>query len=823
MRPLRRLLPAILLLVLAAFPVAPALLAGHAMGPFDQIQQMAPWNGPKPAQPWDVLQADGVLQFFGWRDLVFEAWRTGGRPYWNPYQLAGTPLLANSQSGGFYPPHIVMGLAGVPTASAITLLAWFHLFWTALGVYLLVRALGGSRPGGVFAASAFIFSPFVLGWLALPSVLSTVSWIPWILACLIALFSVQTSARKRAAELSATDFSEEELTEAVHEFARSQQENTSKLHLMTAALAASVGMMLLAGHLQFAAYGMMAAGLALVMMVLNTSTDREMRLGIVEVITLGPDGTQSVSRPGPVLGAATRLAFHPAMNGLLRAILGLAGGALIAAPQILPVLEYSQFSHRRAAPSEAGYQGYNASAISVGDFLQRLVNPFSQGSPVTPFGDSGFSTFWPVLAKTGANFAESATTVGAPVVLLLCLLALARVAWRTASAVVAVGVLALLLALGSPLNATLYFNFPGWSATGSPGRAIVLFVLAACVLGGLGVAEKLREAAPRSLGIALAAYVVICALTLRPAAVSAPGGMNPEAWASLLAAGPVASLPGLALILLGGGLLAFGMTRIANTQAALWSLAALPAIGFLVMGLGSLVRHGSADFLRPPTERSFQRIAVINDPWGLAAAAPALLPPNTATPTRRYDLGGYDSLLHRETVATLANIVGGDPAPPANGNMMFIKPTADPAKLAAAGVVEVWSRNPLPWAWDGTADAGFTRYPLSGPGRVSLESGTADIVADSTQSIRIQINGSGSLVLRDRNLPGWAATVDGIRVPIAPGIWRTIDVPQGAKVVEFRYEPPGLSTGLRAAALGILISVGFLVAGGLARRRVLVK
>jgi hypothetical protein len=87
---------------------------GEAIGPWDSIRSMAPWNGPPSAKPWNVLQADAVLQFAPWRHMVFGAWSHGELPLCNPYQLMGTPLLANSQSAGFYPPHILMGLLRVP-------------------------------------------------------------------------------------------------------------------------------------------------------------------------------------------------------------------------------------------------------------------------------------------------------------------------------------------------------------------------------------------------------------------------------------------------------------------------------------------------------------------------------------------------------------------------------------------------------------------------------------------------------------------------------------------------------------------------------------
>src|SRR5580704_4587150 len=89
---LRRFWPMLFLALVPLIPLFRAVFMGEAIGPFDQIRQMAPWNGPKPTQPWDVLQADGVLQFYVWRDLVFDAYGKGQLPFWNSYQLAGTPF-----------------------------------------------------------------------------------------------------------------------------------------------------------------------------------------------------------------------------------------------------------------------------------------------------------------------------------------------------------------------------------------------------------------------------------------------------------------------------------------------------------------------------------------------------------------------------------------------------------------------------------------------------------------------------------------------------------------------------------------------------------
>jgi len=122
---IRKHWPVIFLFLIPLIPLWRAIFLGESIGPFDQIRQMAPWYGPKPSQPWDVLQADGVLQFYGWRDLVFQSWAHGTIPFWNPFELCGTPLLANSQSAPLYPGHILMGLLHIPTSIAVSLLAWF--------------------------------------------------------------------------------------------------------------------------------------------------------------------------------------------------------------------------------------------------------------------------------------------------------------------------------------------------------------------------------------------------------------------------------------------------------------------------------------------------------------------------------------------------------------------------------------------------------------------------------------------------------------------------------------------------------------------------
>ncbi|MBS1719621.1 MAG: hypothetical protein JST35_04145 [Armatimonadetes bacterium] len=169
------------LILLPILPLWRAIFGGEGIGPWDQIAPMVGLSTPAPRGQWDVLQADAILQFAPWRKLVLESWGRFEIPWWNPYTLGGVPLLANSQSGALYPPHIILGILHVPYVIAITILAWFHLAVAATGCRALAKELGASELGATLAGCAFALSPFCLSWTPLASVVSTICWLPWAL------------------------------------------------------------------------------------------------------------------------------------------------------------------------------------------------------------------------------------------------------------------------------------------------------------------------------------------------------------------------------------------------------------------------------------------------------------------------------------------------------------------------------------------------------------------------------------------------------------------------------------------------------------------
>src|SRR5262249_36841683 len=69
--------------------------------------------------------------------------------------------------------------------------------------------------------------------------------------------------------------------------------------------------------------------------------------------------------------------------------------------------------------------------------------------------------------------------------------------------------------------------------------------------------------------------------------------------------------------------------------------------------------------------------------------------------------------------------------------------------------------------------------------------------------LRVDAPARGFLLLADQDFPGWTATVNGARQPIARAnyVFRLVEVPAGPSRVEFRYAPASQRLGALASGL----------------------
>ena len=806
-------LPPLFFLLLAALFLWRSTFTGDVFLPANLLGHIAPWTAAIPHDnlpPWNPLRWDGIAQFYPWRNFAHDSLRNGTIPLWNPFQFCGTPFVANSQSAVFYPPNLLFTL--LPTARAFGVSALLHLTLCGWFTYLFMRRIGCGEMGALLAGIVFAFSNWQVQWLQLPTFLATSCWFPLLLR------QIHIIGERRKEKL--------------------ESNRRTTLPSSIFSLPLIIGMILLAGHLQIAFYGLLAASLWAIALLIRWGREH---------------GVPFVVR---------RL-------GIL--IAGLALGVMLALPQILPSLELSRMSHRVGKPTSEGYAAYVEYALPPMD-LTLLTLPDFFGNDYDT-GNSYYGYYIKhTLAGDGAirhNAAETAVYVGI-IPFLLALLAIVRSAIYLKSpspsdegaARRGVGVrlffallalLALLLALGTPLNALFYFAIPGFAQSGSPARCLVLWALATAVLAGLGLDSLLRQpATKREIGIVMGAFAFVIAIGMSLASQALRVNLPNMDKLKVPVFGEAISRIGadwLQLLVFAGigiFLLLFKSKRTSavpaeNAGAANAMLFSPVAIACLAIVVTDLFLVGirinptvpvSSVYPITPGIKLVQdtvghdHIFPVNKYWSLNMPPPAVLPPNTGLVYGLRDVQGYDSLLTGQYKGfadqfARADINGYKNASPVEvGNMIFFQdptlptvsalgatyavtlpataplfhttlPPASNAVYDADGEMAVY---PLPNAQHRARLIGTNGLPLPAPASVSFQQDDATRVF-----LNVSTPASATLVLADQYYPGWKVTVDGNQAELLrspESIFRAVAVPSGAHTIAFTYEPASYRVGL---------------------------
>ncbi len=809
-----------------------ATLTGDVFLPANLLAHIAPWSSaphPEVLPPWNPLRWDGIGQFYPWRHFAAQTLHAGNLPLWNPYQFCGTPFVANSQSAVFYPLNIIFYI--LPVARAFGVSAVVHLTLCGWFLFLFLRGLGCRYLSALLGGVIYAYSAWQINWLQLPTFLATSCWFPLLLRQIYVL-------GERRKEKGKSD--------GVLPF--------SFLLSSFSLLALTIGMMLLAGHLQIAFYGLLA-GMLWAVALLSARTRQEGR------------------------------AFALRRLGLCAA--GLILGGMLALPQILPAIELSRVSHRVGKPSGTGYALYVEYALPPGGLVMLTLpeffgNDYDPANPYYGFYVKPLGGGQSVAIRH--NAAETAVYVGV-IPLLLALFAIARqflpngkedadntvkrVFDRRVLFFAGLGILALLLALGTPLDALFYFFVPGFGQSGSPARCLVLWTLAVSVLAPFGM-DALLDAPPtkREVGVALGGWALVFALGLSMASQMLRANVINLADSKIPVLGDVFGRIGtgwirLALLTGGGIVLLLLQARSrrpstaspANAIPSSSSVCTTPALLALALVILDLFWTGininptaspSAVYPVTPGIRYVQehagheRILPINKFWSLYKPPPVVLPPNAGMVYGLRDVQGYDSLLtgqYKAFANTLArtNPDGSlDASPTQVGNMVFIQnPNAPDAQhLGAAFALTLPPSTPnferVSVAPQGdavySAEGDMAVYPLpfSEP-RACFE--TEDIAyanarppivyeEDTPTRVTLRVTApAGSipthLILHDQFYPGWRAAIDGTPATIERsgpnGIFRALLVTGGEHRISFRYEPASFRIGLYLACFSAFI------------------
>ncbi len=131
---------------------------------------------------------DVITELYPWKYFVIQSLKKLQIPFWNPYNFSGNPLMANFQSGTFYPFNIIFFLFNFNTAWAI------YIFLTPLlagfFTYFYLREIQISKVASVYAGIVFAFSSYMVVWMEYGNIGHTLLWLP------LALFITEKLLKK---------------------------------------------------------------------------------------------------------------------------------------------------------------------------------------------------------------------------------------------------------------------------------------------------------------------------------------------------------------------------------------------------------------------------------------------------------------------------------------------------------------------------------------------------------------------------------------------------------------------------------------------------
>jgi hypothetical protein len=416
-----------------------SLLTANGLVPADAVLNWAPWNQTAP--PSNRMLADQYRVFLPNHEFVHQHNKL---PLWDPNLCCGKPNLACIQSALLFPinrllsPLDPFAASGWAAFLKLTLAGWFTL--------LYLRLLGASHPAAFLAALVFSLSGFMIVWLGHPQV-NAAMWLP------LLLYLVEESFR--------------------------HPHGPAALRIWIG-FAVVYAFMLLGGHPPTAIHLTIVTVLyflfRLIASIQTAATPQS------------PNGLMEHRRERPLLRA-----------GLLAA--AIAAGLLLAAPQILPYLEYYRLSSTPAASATLERWSSHLAPASLIHFLL----PNVLGNP-----SSGFEDLPDLLGRPEPdNFNERTGYVAIlPLVLAACAMTRRRCPWTRFYFFLAVG--SLLVIFGVPPCRTLLRATPILHDVNQT-RLLLVVDFSLAVLAALGWDEIARTARRRKALAVAAGFVALAA------------------------------------------------------------------------------------------------------------------------------------------------------------------------------------------------------------------------------------------------------------------------------------------------------------------------
>lgn len=776
----------------------PALFGGKVLLPADIVPLMRPWSVAARDRGIELGPAQNqllgpIFEYYSWRHYARERIRAGEVPLWNPLELSGNVLLANSQSAVLYPPNLLLYL--LPLWQGINWVTALHTLLTGLFLYTLLRLHHRSYLASLVGALLWMFCAVQVVWTEFQTPTAALCWLP---GALVGWEMYRRSGNSAWTVLGS---------------------------------GAAIALSLLAGHLQFAFYVALAFALYAVIRSRDASA--------------GSVSSEPIPRRIPSRGLAGSI-------GMAAAALGF--GALLSMAVMLPVLEMGRMNHRAANESYAAAVALRLPPANLLTLvLPNLYGNPRDYVRVTPEGLEAGPNYWGKFEFV--EYAAYVGVVGL-LLALLGIRARDWRRRSGAAAFASVALVGALLALGTPLCAFFFYLAPGYRQFHATGRAVCLLAFGLAALAAFGMDRVLGSERARAvrtgglLAVLLGATCAVCLPYVGRLAADANIQFFEEPWRSY-------TLLGVRHALLFFLVAAVAIWYLARRPALGGALLLIAAAGDPVVALWGFNPLTNPDLLSLPTRtgevlRSVHpaRALSLQSP---GTGIKSFIVPNYNAVVGYREVQGADSM-HTRRYHALAEGLARRGSPTGSGfpepNTVRLTSANHPMlDLLNVRLVTTDSRQSLPpsrflqreqaeltiWenqrafgqAWLATAyevahgaeavlkrleEPGFdprqtailegvpatAPTPTSSPGSASIAH-----VRPHRIELTVETVAPAILVLSEPYFPGWRASVDGRPATLMPAfhVLTALPVPPGSHRVAITYEPASYRIGLFLSCL----------------------
>ena len=168
----------ILLIILAFFNKS--IISGLIPYPGDLIvANYEPYKSYSAVVPHKAQGPDVAKELIPWKHFVIESLKNGQIPFWNPHNFSGNPLVANFQSGVFYPANLLFFLFNFQNAWTIYIISSSIL--SSIFMYLFLRRLKLTSLASILGSISYTFSLYMTVWVEYGNIGHTLLWLPLVL------------------------------------------------------------------------------------------------------------------------------------------------------------------------------------------------------------------------------------------------------------------------------------------------------------------------------------------------------------------------------------------------------------------------------------------------------------------------------------------------------------------------------------------------------------------------------------------------------------------------------------------------------------------